>query len=349
MKFEIIDRVKDDYMIVEYKSGIIPDLSVFIKILFTLGIIEKIFDYGYGEYETHTSEEVEAYFADDFDIYEVYENEQEVDLSDYKKDLIYQEAKKYFDKNFKDYEYYDLEDKIEKDNMNFAKGGVIKLSNYFSNPDRFIDYRGQFLYPPRVESKLQPISLDKFDNGNYVGQPKLNGSNTSVTISESVAIPKERHNTFFSIPPKFDFKSLHRGNGFMCLTGEFMNKSKKDNTEKPFRGFCIWDIVAYNNKILVGSTIEERISLLDKLYPSKDAIKTKKGITYLFKTNVENIYKVNNFYGKFTEIYDDISKVDMVEGFVLKRKSGKLEMMTREQNNVGWSVKVRKPTSNYKF
>jgi hypothetical protein len=39
----------------------------------------------------------------------------------------------------------------------------------------------------------------------------------------------------------------------------------------------------------------------------------------------------------------------MVEGFVLKRKSGKLEMMTREQNNVGWSVKVRKPTSNYKF
>ena len=374
MKFEIVDTVKDDYMIVKYKSGVIPDLSVFIKISFALGIVEKRLDYGYGEYETHTSEEVEAYFANDFDIYEVIDNEEEVDLSDYvnirklhekfgikpikgigdkfefEKDLIYQEAKKHFDKNFKDYEYYDLEDKIEKDNMkSFANGGIIKLSDYFSNTDRFIDYRGQFLYPPRVESKLQPISLDKFDNGDYVGQPKLNGSNTSVTISESVAIPKERHNTFFSIPPKFDFKSLHRGNGFMCLTGEFMNKSKKDNTGMPFRGFCIWDIVAYNNKILVGSTIEERISLLNKLYPSKDAIKTKEGITYLFKTDVQDIYKVNNFYNDFSEIYDKISKVDMVEGFVLKRKSGKLEMMTREQNNVGWSVKVRKPTSNYKF
>jgi guanylate kinase len=85
------------------------------------------------------------------------------------------------------------------------------------------------------------------------------------------------------------------------------------------------------------------------LYPSKDAIKTKEGITYLFKTDVQDIYKVNNFYNDFSEIYDKISKVDMVEGFVLKRKSGKLEMMTREQNNVGWSVKVRKPTSNYKF
>jgi hypothetical protein len=347
MKFEIIDRVKDDYMIVEYKSGIIPNLSVSIKILFSLDTVEKMLDYGYGDYETHTSEEVEAYFADDFDIHEVAENEEVVNLSDYEKDLIYQEAKKHFDKNFKDYEYEELEYNITR--KKFAKGGIIKLSDYFSNPDRFIDYRGQFLYPPRIESKLQPISLDKFDNGDYVGQPKLNGSNTSVTISESVAIPKERHNTFFSIPPKFDFKSLHRGKGFMCLTGEFMNKSKKDNTGKPFRGFCIWDIVAYNNKILVGSTIEERISLLDKLYPSGDAIKTKEGVTYLYKTNIEDIYKVNNFYGNFADIYDKISKVDMVEGFVLKRKSGKLEMMTREQNNVGWSVKVRKPTSNYKF
>jgi hypothetical protein len=39
----------------------------------------------------------------------------------------------------------------------------------------------------------------------------------------------------------------------------------------------------------------------------------------------------------------------MVEGFILKRKSGKLEMMTREQNNTGWQVKVRKPTANYQF
>jgi hypothetical protein len=89
MKFEIVDTVKDDYIIVEYKSGVIPDLSVFIKISFALGIIEKMLDYGYGEYETHTSEEVEAYFADDFDIHEVIENEEEVDLSDYEKDLIY--------------------------------------------------------------------------------------------------------------------------------------------------------------------------------------------------------------------------------------------------------------------
>jgi hypothetical protein len=69
----------------------------------------------------------------------------------------------------------------------------------------------------------------------------------------------------------------------------------------------------------------------------------------LYKTEVENIYKVNNFFGNFTDIYKELIAVDMVEGFVLKRKNGRLEMLTREQNNTGWAVKVRKPTANYLF
>lgn len=225
----------------------------------------------------------------------------------------------------------------------------MKLAD-FKFSERFVDYKGgQFLYPPRIENRLNPLSLDKFDNGEHIGQPKLNGSNTSVTISERGFVAKERHNKFFAVPPKFDFLSLHRGRGFMCVTGEFMNKSKKDHTKEPFRGFCIWDIVAYNGKILIGSTIEERIKLIDYLYPSMGAISTKSGIEYLYKTEVENIYKVNNFFGNFTEIYKELVAVDMVEGFVLKRKNGRLEMLTREQNNTGWAVKVRKPTANYLF
>jgi hypothetical protein len=100
--------------------------------------------------------------------------------------------------------------------------------------------------------------------------------------------------------------------------------------------------------ILTGSSTEERIKLLELLYPSKGDIKTKE-ITYLYKTATPDIYRVANFYGDFEEIYEDFIKIDMVEGFVLKRLSGRLEMMTREQNNTGWAIKVRKPTSNYLF
>jgi hypothetical protein len=214
--------------------------------------------------------------------------------------------------------------------------------------NRYIDYNGGFLYPPRIEYKLQPISLDKFDNDQYIAQPKLNGSNTSVSISKTSVVAKERHNRFFARPPKFNFQKLYRGRGYMCLAGEYLNKGKKDENEMRLDGFCIWDILAFNGKILIGSTIEERNELLDSLYPLIGAKSIKK-INYLYKTEIPDIYRVANYTKNFKSIYDVITKIDVVEGLVLKRKTGKLEMMTREQNNIGWSVKVRKPTLNYKF
>jgi ATP-dependent DNA ligase len=120
---------------------------------------------------------------------------------------------------------------------------------------------------------------------------------------------------------------------------------KKNNR---LEGFCIWDILAYDGKILLGSTIEERIDLINSLYPSVSAKSINK-INYLYTTDVPDIYKVANYTDDFKNIFDNITKVDVVEGLVLKRKNGKLEMMTREQNNVGWSIKSRKPTLNYKF
>jgi hypothetical protein len=219
----------------------------------------------------------------------------------------------------------------------------------FANPEKFLPYGGQFLYPPRIKSRFPPSSVTRLDTNEYIGQPKLNGSNTSVAISAEKEIAKERHNTFFAVPPKFDFKSMHRGEGWMSFAGEYMNKSKKDANGNPFKGFCIWDIMAFENEILIGSTPQERINLIDMLYPSREPAVVIDGIVILYATDFPGIYKVNNFYTNFTEIYQKIIQVDMVEGFVMKRKNGKLEHMTREDNNVGWSVKVRKPTANYRF
>ena len=44
-----------------------------------------------------------------------------------------------------------------------------------------------------------------------------------------------------------------------------------------------------------------------------------------------------------------ITKIDMVEGLVLKRKNARLEIGNTELNNIKSQVKCRKPTKNYKF
>jgi len=221
----------------------------------------------------------------------------------------------------------------------------------FANPERFQKYGGEFLYPPRAENKVRPTAMmfGKLDNNTFIAEPKMNGSATSVTIFENTVVVKERHNTFFATPPTFDFKALHRGKGAMCIVGEFMNKSKKDEEGKPFRGFCIWDITAYEGQILIGSTIEERLRLIDKLYPTKGVIQTKAGNDLLYITEVPDIYKVAIFDKNFENLFKELTQIDMIEGFVLKRKNARLEMMTSEINNSGSFVKMRKPTANYEF
>jgi hypothetical protein len=223
----------------------------------------------------------------------------------------------------------------------------------FSAPEKFIDYSGQYLYPPRIEHRVQPSFLSTAAIARFhVGQPKLNGSNTFVSLmAPGKCIVKNRHNEFFANPPKFDFQSMFSGTGWMAFAGEFMNKSKLDHNKQPFRGFCLWDIMAYDGKILIGSTPLERIALLDLLYPKREPAVAIGGVTVLFKTDYPDIYRVNTFppFSDFEAIFKTISQIDMVEGLVLKRTSGKLENMTREANNTGWAVKVRKPTKNYHF
>lgn len=219
----------------------------------------------------------------------------------------------------------------------------------FANPERFQKYGGEFLYPPRAENKIRPVKamFDRVDNNTYIAEPKMNGSATSVTIFENTVVVKERHNTFFSVPPTFDFQAMHRGKGAMCVVGEFMNKSKKSVDEKAFRGFCIWDLTAYEDLILVGSTIEERLKLIDKLYPTKGVIQSKEGTDLLYITEVPDIYKVATFDKGFEKLFNELSQIDMVEGFVLKRRNARLEMMTREDNNSSSMLKARKATANY--
>jgi hypothetical protein len=127
-----------------------------------------------------------------------------------------------------------------------------------------------------------------------------------------------------------------------------MNKSKKGVDGLPFSGFVIWDITAYDGKVLLGTTPVERLELLDRLYPSGKPVIVN-GLILFYHTDVPGIYKINSYLSQFYSVYQKIIGVDMVEGLVLKRKNSKLKPLTTETNNMQWAVKVRKPTKNYKF
>jgi hypothetical protein len=214
------------------------------------------------------------------------------------------------------------------------------------------EYR--YIFPPRPERKLNPVDIDKYDNGEFYGQPKYNGDACVVAIKGDEIIIRNRHNEPKNhVDKSIDFKSLAGVcPGWLVLCGEMLDKAKKDEHGDVIKGFVIWDIIVFDGKYLVGSTVEHRIMLLGVIFPGNAMRVGAAGMEqykHMLFTAHAGIYKAPVYTGNFTALYKTLIETDMYEGLVLKRKFGKLELGFNEKNNAGWSVKCRKATRNYQF
>jgi hypothetical protein len=218
--------------------------------------------------------------------------------------------------------------------------------SFLRNKFLVMDYNQyRYIYPPRPENKIAPESLKTFDDMNiFLGQPKLNGSSMQIYTDGNTVIVMNRHKQILSHKMDIEeLKSLHRGNGWMVLCGEYMNKAQKDETGKLWNNkFVIFDVIVLFGKHLLSMTFEERYELLRGLYPDNPVKK------YLHQIS-ENCFRVHSIRNEFTEAYKDMTQFQMYEGLVLKKRDGKLEMGTTEQNNVRTQLKCRKSTKNYIF
>lgn len=201
----------------------------------------------------------------------------------------------------------------------------------------------QYIYPPRPKNPIPPSDLKIWDNGMMIAQPKVNGTNCTIYLNGKEIYVFNRHGqrlSNFHIS-KDEIMSLYRGTGWMVLNGEYTNKGKLIDTGVSFSDkFCLFDILVQNSNYLIGTTFEHRINLMGEFYG--DPRNTLHQIS-------ENVFLVKSFYSNFVKIYDDLTKIDLMEGLVLKRRSSKLEIGSSENNNSKSQIKVRKPTKNYKF
>lgn len=205
----------------------------------------------------------------------------------------------------------------------------------------------RYIFPPRPKNAIPVDELDFWDNNTLLSQPKLNGSNSLIFTNGEKVIVMNRHNqTLTNVRVTTDeIKSIYKGNGeWMVLNAEYMNKSQNDETGRPFNHkFVIFDILVLEGNYLVGSTFEQRVAILNDLYGQLDCEKE-----HLYGIS-ENIYRVKSYNGGFLDLYNDLIKIDMYEGLVMKRKNAKLELGTNEMNNVKSQLKCRKPTKNYAY
>lgn len=217
---------------------------------------------------------------------------------------------------------------------------------------KYTEYK--YLYPPRPEVKIPSNDLYKFDNGEYIAQPKYNGSCYIVfTNGDEVHVCNRHKEEPMIRNPYIDWRGLARSNDWYVFCGEYLNKGKVgENNVKEVDKFVIWDILVWENEYLTGMTTIDRISLLEKHFPCHRAIvKGSKLEMYkhLCNTDIKGIYKAPTYMNNFEQLYNELVKVDLYEGLLLKKGTSKLSFGFQEKNNTDWQVKCRKETKIYNF
>lgn len=221
----------------------------------------------------------------------------------------------------------------------------------------------RYIFPPRAENALPSSALNDYDNGTYIAQPKLNGDCMLVFTNGIETIVMDRHKKEFSKTIKMmpTLKKLHREtaveksgdvkNKWMILVGEHMAKSQTNADGKVWNDkYVIFDIIAYDNIQLIGKTFQERQELLDRIYGKNEIALTATGTytdKFLYATEVQDVFRVKSFRDCFGALWNDLTKIGMYEGLVLKRADAKLENGNTQRNNSAAQCKFRKPTKNY--
>jgi len=209
----------------------------------------------------------------------------------------------------------------------------------------------KYIYPCRPANAISPVDLNMWDNQSMVGQLKFNGSNTLFFTNGEILRVMGRHNQLLS---NFNiskdeiidnlYKPLNLNGNWLVLNGETLNKSKQDERGVTFnQKFILFDLLVFDSDYLVGKSFQERIDLLDSMYGQNQSSKE-----YLYGIS-ENIFRVKSHDVGFKNLFDTYTKIDLIEGLVLKRKNSKLELATGEKNNWRSQIKCRKETKNYKY
>ena len=218
----------------------------------------------------------------------------------------------------------------------------------FSNYSDF-----KYIYPPRAESAIDPKLLKDIGES-WIAQPKYNGSCTVLFINGHADYKLyNRHAEPLTLQQPINYTALNDSEKYMVLCGEYLNKNKTGENGLPFNHkFIIWDILVWKGEYLLGTSVEERLTILYTLFGSSRGHISEKGMhlfNHLHTTPLHDVFMAPSYQHSFKNLFDELIQTDLYEGLVLKKKNARLDLGLREKNNGAWQFKARKGTRNYQF
>jgi ATP-dependent DNA ligase len=183
----------------------------------------------------------------------------------------------------------------------------------------------------------QPLFSRLSLNPAWIAEPKYNGSRLGLHRLPSGNWQLwNRHGERFSYIPTGE---LVEAMAAMPLEAEqyyLFDAELRHNKTKGVRGkIVIYDCFIFASGLLTGVPFEDRRGILE--------VMEKNGGGY------EALTIAPQYPGDFRAVYDALTPDPEIEGLVMKRLDGKLNLGRKSAANSTWMMKVRKPNNSYQF
>jgi ATP-dependent DNA ligase len=173
----------------------------------------------------------------------------------------------------------------------------------------------------------------------WIAEPKYNGSRLGLhRLPSGIWELWNRHGEKFSFSPDPDLTAaLRLFNGslepgkYYLFDGELRHNKTAGVRQK----IVLYDCFIFASGLLTGVPFEDRRGILATL--------DKYGGGYEALTITEQYSR------DFRGVFDELTTDPEIEGLVMKRLDGKLDLGRKRAANSRWMMKVRKPSNSYRF
>jgi ATP-dependent DNA ligase len=191
----------------------------------------------------------------------------------------------------------------------------------------------KYFYPekPRLihESQIE-------DKPGYVAEPKFNGIRLCLHhLPDGRWEFWNRHGEKISYKPNqevIDALEDLKLKGYWLFDGELRHGKVKGIKHK----IVLYDVFIADHHLLYDKTLEERRFILETLF-------------HYAESYYECLQLTAQYDKDFKKMFESFADNDEIEGIVIKKLSGILNLSRTSGQDSDWMTKVRKATKNYKF
>lgn len=194
----------------------------------------------------------------------------------------------------------------------------------------------KYIFPQIPNKKLRPQGLAQYDNGEHLLTPAYQGLPCVIfTNGFELMVYDQNGKILRDVSQSIDFRKLSKSKNWFVYSGLYCSKFKNVELKYEHDRFVITDVLVWDGEYLVGSTLLERLSLLDHAFEFNATLiidTFAETFKYIYCTEITGVFKAKYYTENFSNLFHQIKEAHYT-GVILHKKENELADSFKRRNN----------------